>query len=63
MSKAKDEYDEGYVAGRKEAEYQKTHNVIDQAVRNIGHDPRKSNAETYKGGFEEGVKDGWKTKK
>ena len=53
-----DKYDEGYTDGRREADYQKSHSAVDFTIRNIGHDPQKSDNPAYKGGFNEGVKDG-----
>jgi len=59
MPSAKDEYEKGYADGRKEAEYQKSHNAIDLFIRNIGYSPMRSNSEAYKEGFKQGVEDGW----
>ncbi|MFZ5559228.1 MAG: hypothetical protein ACOZAL_00310 [Patescibacteria group bacterium] len=60
MPGAKDEYDKGYADGRREAEYQKSHGVIDRLIRDFGYSPMKSDSEAYKGGFKQGVEDGHK---
>ena len=58
MPDAKDEYGKGYADGRKEAEYRNSHTAFDLMIRNIGYDPKKSDSTAYKGGFDQGVKDG-----
>lgn len=60
MPGAKDQYEKGYADGRKEAEYQKSHDFIDQDIRNIGYSPMKSDSEAYKEGFKQGATDGHK---
>lgn len=60
MPGPKDEYGKGYADGQNHAEYEKSHSGwIDITLDSIfGSDPRQSNPEAYKGGFEQGAKDG-----
>lgn len=52
-------YDKGYGDGRREADYQKSSNAIDQTIRSIGYSPRESSNPSYNSGFDRGVSDGW----
>ncbi len=61
----KEAHDEGYRDGLQKAEEEKKYGTIQNAIwdlTNSTYKPDKNNPESYKKGFEEGKKDGWKKK-